>query len=216
MTKRGRGPVELAFAVIAASVLSCERAPPRSVAAAPDYWPTEGWRSSTPEAQGIDSRALAAFVRSVRARRLAVHGVLVIRGGSVVLDASFFPYERGGLHDVASVTKSITSTLVGIAVRERLLGGVRQPIGRAMPGDRRAPTADGVTVEHLLTMTSGVSCGQGPGGELAETLAMQRSADWLQFALERPRPQRPGAAFAYCNSSTGLVVPHPIRGRSRR
>ena len=84
--------------------------------AAPDYWPTQGWQTSTPEEQGLDSVKLAEGLRSIQQKNIPIHSLLVIRNGRVVLDATFYPYNGQSLHSVASVTKSLTSTLIGIAI----------------------------------------------------------------------------------------------------
>src|SRR5438105_14831230 len=81
----------------------------------PDYWPTAQWRTSTPEAQGLDSGKLADMMTVARERGIPIHSLQVIRNGYLALDASFYPYDRHDLHDTASVTKSVTATLVGIA-----------------------------------------------------------------------------------------------------
>src|SRR5437879_6483522 len=85
-------------------------------AAAAAYYPTKTWRESTPEEQGLDSQVLAGMVDSIAQKHLNVHSVMVIRHGYVVLDAYFYPYKPTATHDVASVTKSITAALMGIAV----------------------------------------------------------------------------------------------------
>ena len=90
------------------------------------YWPTHGWRSSTPEAQGMDSEVLAQAFDYIRQHQTPIHSLLIVRNGYVVLDAYFYPFREGQVHDGASMTKSITSTLIGIA------------IGRAR-AQRRAP-----------------------------------------------------------------------------
>ena len=74
------------------------------------------WPRSTPEALGVDPVRLARFLETVMDEGLPVHGVLVVRQGTVDLDAAFHPFGPDDLHDVASVTKSITGTLVGIAL----------------------------------------------------------------------------------------------------
>src|SRR5258706_10376783 len=68
---------------------------------AADYWPGQRWRTSLPEAQGIDSQALTAAVNQVLEQKLSVHSLLVIRHGYAVLDASFYPYNAGTPHDLA-------------------------------------------------------------------------------------------------------------------
>ena len=81
------------------------------------YYPGEQWRiPSTPESQGLDSAALAAAIDQIRQKQLGVHSLLVIRHGYVVSDTSFYPYDGTAPHDLASVTKTITSTLTGVAV----------------------------------------------------------------------------------------------------
>src|ERR1700719_666314 len=85
--------------------------------AAADYWPDARWRTSTPESQGIDSKTLAAVVSQVIEKQTGVHSLLVIRHGYAVMDAYFYPYSAETPHDLASVTKTITSTLTGVAVK---------------------------------------------------------------------------------------------------
>jgi len=96
-------------------VVGCTRVPLLSSRTVPDYWPTRGWQSSTPEQQGMDSNVLADALDYVGEQDLALHSLLIVRHGYVVLDAYFYPYTGETVHDVASVTKSITSSIIGIA-----------------------------------------------------------------------------------------------------
>lgn len=98
--------------------------PPRA------YWPTEGWRRSTPEAQGLDSSALAKAVDFVRefndgGRKRDVHGYysskhadafLVVRGGYLVSENYWGRTNATSLHDIASGTKSVGSIALAHAV----------------------------------------------------------------------------------------------------
>ena len=75
------------FTLILSLLLGCairpvarEVAPPEP----PDYWPTEGWRTSTPEAQGVDSELLARAVEFIEEEEFFVHSLLVVRNGYVV------------------------------------------------------------------------------------------------------------------------------------
>jgi hypothetical protein len=95
-------------------------APTPTVAAPPiasDYWPTEGWRTTTPEEQGMDSQRLAEAMEYLQEQDdFNIHSLLIIRNGYIVADAYFHPFAQGSLHDIASVTKSFMSTLIGIAI----------------------------------------------------------------------------------------------------
>src|SRR5208282_5338946 len=101
----------LLVAFLSAATLAQEPTPSAVVT----YWPTHGWRSSTPEAQGIDSGVLAQAFDYIRQNQIPIHSWLIVRNGYVVLDAYFYPFQEGQVHDGASMTKSITSTLIGIA-----------------------------------------------------------------------------------------------------
>src|SRR5207237_4553082 len=94
----------------------------------------ETWRTATPEEVGIDSVPLVEMFDFVRERQIPVHSIQLVRGGRLVLDAYFYPYDGRTRHDVASVTKSITSTLVGLAIERGYIHDVRQPVLGFFPG----------------------------------------------------------------------------------
>jgi len=168
-------------------------------AAAASYYPTKAWRESTPEQQGLDSQVLAGMVDSIARKHLNVHSVTVIRHGYVVLDAYFYPYGPAATHDVASVTKSITAALLGIAVDKGLVRTDRTMLsffpkeGPADPG----PQKQKITIANLLSMQSGMDCGFAPGEQELEQ--MRRTNEWLRYALAMPMKYEPGTKFGYCS-----------------
>src|SRR5687767_13621301 len=81
------------------------------IAQSDSYYPQQKWRFSAPEAQGMDSTHLAEMFDYVTKNRVNVHSVQIVRHGYVVLDSYFYPFSRHSLHDVGSVTKSVTSGL---------------------------------------------------------------------------------------------------------
>jgi len=167
-------------------------------------WPTYGWTTSTPEAQGLDSEALADAMETIRERRLPVHSLLIVRHGKLVLDAYFHPFGDNQLHDVASVTKSVVSTLVGIAWGERKIS-LTAPVTALLPEGRTYadPLKSRLTLSHLLSMTSGLDCsGNGHGNFLQ---AMEQSPHWTEFALARDEVAEPGTTFAYCAGNMHLA-----------
>lgn len=170
------------------------------------YWPDKKWRTATPEEQGINSRGLAAIFDSVKTKHISVHSITLIRNGYVVLDAYFYPFSEGTLHDLASVTKSVTSTLIGIAIDKDYIKNINQKVLEFFP-DRTFSDVDNqkqnLTIKHLLTMTSGF-CENGQNGE--EQLTRQRlSGDWVQYILDQPLVSEPGKKFAYCSCASNLL-----------
>ena len=168
--------------------------------------PGADWPTGTPEAQGFDSAALASVIERIHAEALPVDSLLVVRNGVLVLDAYFYPYLGDRPHDVASVTKSITSTLIGIAIDRGLVELDENVLlffddlgPQAMPNDAKAD----MQLRHLLTMTSGLACGRSPGErELYEMIA---SDHYVRYALALPMVDEPGDSFAYCSPGSHLL-----------
>ena len=177
----------------------------RAIAAPASYYPTKLWRESTPEEQGLDSRVLAGLIDNIEQKHLNVHSVTVIRHGYVVLDAYFYPYRSTATHDVASVTKSITAAITGIAVDRKLISTEAKLLS-FFPDEtpRNAdPRKQAITVEDMLTMQSGLDCGFAPGEQELER--MRRTNEWVRFALALPMKYDPGTRFGYCSPGYHLL-----------
>ncbi|HEY1962728.1 MAG TPA: serine hydrolase [Rhizomicrobium sp.] len=170
-------------------------------------WPTHGWAVSTPEAQGIDSEILADAMHTIHARHLPVHSLLVERHGTIVLDAYFHPFADNQLHDVASITKSVLSTVVGIAIAKQRFADLRTPVLAlySPSGAQNDPWKNHITVGDMLSMTSGLDCSSDPLSRRNFLQQMEQSANWASFALERPQAGTPGSTFAYCAGNMQVV-----------
>ncbi len=169
------------------------------------YWPGVEWRRATPESQGLDSQALASAIAQVREKQWGIHSLLVIRHGFVVADADFYPYRSTAPHDVASVTKTITSTLTGVAVANNLLR-LDQPVLSFFPNESPADADErkrAITVENLLRMESGLDCGFLPGEQELEK--MKRSPNWVAFTLALPMKYDRGTRPSYCSPGYHLL-----------
>src|SRR5262245_12148067 len=73
---------------------------------------------STPESQGLSSAAVLAFVEAAESRIDALHSLMIVRHGQVVAEGWWSPYARSAPHMLYSLSKSFTSTAVGIAIAE--------------------------------------------------------------------------------------------------
>lgn len=181
-----------------------EARPPRLLAQEV-AWPDSAWPTATPESQGIDSDGLATTLEFIASEGFPVHSLQIVRNGYLVLDAYFYPYAGTTRHDVASVTKSVTATLVGIAIDRGHIEGTDQRVRDFFPeldAARRA-TIGAVTLEQLLSMSSGLLCGYEPGEP--ELLAMIASERWVDYALSLPMHVEPGTEFAYCSGNNHLL-----------
>ena len=171
----------------------------------PEYWPTNGWRTSSPEEQGFDSAKLAEGLQDIQAREINIDSLLIIRNGYVILDAHFYPYDGTFPHDLASVTKSVMTTLIAIAADQGKLN-LDAPVVSYFPNrtianldERKAR----LTVRHLTRMVGGLKtyCDDDQG-TIAE---MMDKPDWVQAALDRPMVSEPGGEFCYDSPGMHLL-----------
>ncbi len=178
---------------------------PSTSSISPIYWPTAGWRTSTPEGQGMDSEVLAQMNESLQGESLNPNSLLVIRNGYLVDEIYKNPYSASQLDHIFSVTKSVIGTLVGIAIQKGDIKNVQQPIFEIL-SDSGVNNLDAqkkaITLENLLTQTSGLKCPDVPAeGEIP----MEASDNWVQFMLDQPMEAQPGTKFNYCTATTHLV-----------
>lgn len=154
----------------------------------------------------MSSGDLADGLQFALANDLNVHSVTVVRNGVIVLDAYFYPFVPETRHDVASVTKSVVSMLVGLAMAQGYLRGPEQPLVATLPPDE-AGNADDVAATirlgDLLSMRSGFDCGFERGEP--ELRAMRSARDWPAYALRLPIVAEPGTRFGYCSPNFHLL-----------
>ena len=198
----------------------------------------DGWAESTLEREGLDRAALAAFDAELAAGKHGyVDSMLVIRHGRVAYektydwskeyvrlfagkgapgiynyyDPGWHPYYKGTrLHTMQSVSKSVTSALVGIAIARGEIPGVDvkvMPYFRdfGIPPD---PRRDAMTLRDVLTMTTGIRWDEesadytDPRNNCA---VMEGKDDWVRYVLEQPMAEQPGKAFVYNSGATELL-----------
>jgi CubicO group peptidase (beta-lactamase class C family) len=133
----------------------------------------------------------------------------MVRHGVIILDADFYPYDGKVVHDVASVTKSVTSLLTGIAIDNGYLSDVKTPALALLhiPSAEGDPLKEKITIESLLTMTSGLNCGSFDNVNTAEPELneMRHSPDWIAYGAGLPMRIEPGVRFAYCSINNHLL-----------
>ena len=172
------------------------------------YWPTTEWRTSSPEQQGMDSDMLTEMLETIHDEVHAIDGVTVVRHGHIVADAANSPFQPNTKHVIYSCTKSIVSALIGIAHREGAIEDVNQPVLSFWP-DRSVADLDvekeSMTLEHLLTMSTGLDCKDSYLYRWQGLREMERTDDWVQYMLDLPMVEPPGERFEYCNGASFLL-----------
>ncbi len=168
-----------------------------------DYWPTNGWRVSTPEEQGIDSAGLLAAMMQVEEQGINLRSMTVIRNGYVVLDAFRQPFAPDQKVQVYSVTKSVIGALTGIALEEGYIKSLDEPVLGYFPRVAVAnldERKEAITIRDLISMQPGLNCADDIIG-----FGMEQSADWVQYVLDLPMDATPGTKMIYCTAGVHLM-----------
>ena len=160
-----------------------------------DYWPTEGWRSASPDELGVNQFALDAVDARVPDEVPALSALLAVRSGYIVFERYYGGQDPETPINVRSVTKSVTGTLAGAALRQGLLDGLDQTVGETIPErvpEGADPRVAEVTLWQWLTMTSGLEWDA--DGDWQRLLA---APDWVAMTLGLPLVGVPGETYVY-------------------
>jgi CubicO group peptidase (beta-lactamase class C family) len=182
---------------------------PSAAPAQRDYWPTAGWRTAAPSQQGMDPQVLDDLDTQLSERYPQVRSFLVVRHGYLVYEHYWHGFDAADGQELHSITKSIISALVGIALAEHKLKSLDQTIGELLAAHlpkHADPRVRAITVRQLLTMTGGLPGDDQPtGGDVRLSRRLFQSRDWVEHILGRPLATTPGSSFAYSNASSHLL-----------
>jgi CubicO group peptidase (beta-lactamase class C family) len=189
-----------------------------------DGWPV----ASINEDKLIDRGALSRMADRLAASSEAnIHAVLVARSGKLVFERYFrgpdeipgriygrrvenVTFDADTLHDMKSVSKSVASLAVGIAIDRGLLGSVNEPIFSFFPelSDLRSPEKERIQLLHALTMSMGlewVEATPATGDNNNDEARMHRSPDPCRYVLGLPATAPAGQDFHYNTGALTLV-----------
>ncbi len=156
---------------------------------------------ATPESQGISSASILRFVEAVESQIHELHSLMLLRHGKVVAEGWWSPYGREYPHLLFSLSKSFTSTAIGLAVSEGILTLDDQVISfftdeaPAEPNEHLAA----MQVSHLLTMSTGQD------NDTWLNMIDRADGDWIKGFFEVPVVSPPGSHFVYNNGASYLL-----------
>ena len=167
---------------------------------------------STPEAQGIASSAILAFIEAADRDIDSLHSFMLLRHGAVVAQGWWSPYAPEVPHVLFSLSKSFTSTAVGLAVADGLLS-VDDPVLSFFPEDAPQTVSRNLAamrVRHLLSMSTGHDV------DTTEFLFRRRDGNWVKAFLARPVKYKPGTHFLYNTGASYILsaIVQKLTGRT--
>lgn len=156
---------------------------------------------TSPESQGLPSKAIWEFVDAVEQEIHDVHTFMLLRHGNVIAEGAWSPYGLQRPHMLFSLSKSFTSTAIGLAVHEgRLSTG--DTVISFFPESVPAEISDhlaGLKIHHLLAMCTGHD------EDTTPFLHQASDGDWVKAFLAQPLKHEPGTHFLYNTGATFVL-----------
>ncbi|MGY5881585.1 MAG: serine hydrolase [Candidatus Thorarchaeota archaeon] len=175
------------------------------------YFPDTEWTATTPEEQGMNSTILAEMMQFIEDSGAPIHGLVVTRNGYIVEEEYRSYYTENSTHHIFSCTKSFTSTLIGIAIKEGFIDNVSQKVLDFFP-DMTIENVDArkeaMTLEHVLTMTTGLDWNEHNNSYFDPTNMYNQMFDSpnpIQFFLNLPTAYDPGTHWEYTTGASHLL-----------
>jgi CubicO group peptidase (beta-lactamase class C family) len=173
----------------------------------------DGWSTAKPSDVGIDASIIREMIRVIVDEELALtHSVLIARQGRLVVEEYFYGFDRATWHDMRSASKTVASTLVGLAVQEGRIEDVDATALSFFPKYRYYanwdPRKARITVQDLLTMSSGLDANDSdPQSPAAEGAYQSQTSqpDWIKLVLDAPMIADPAAQPLY-GSGNPLIL----------
>jgi CubicO group peptidase (beta-lactamase class C family) len=154
---------------------------------------------SMPEAEGVSSAGLIAFLDAIVKSKIEFHSLMVLRHGKVIAEGWWAPYAAPLKHTLYSLSKSFTSTAVGLAINEgkfKLDSKVISFFPEDLP-ETISPNLAAMTVKDLLTMSTG------HGKDTIQPMRTNTNGEsWAKIFLSLPIDYPPGTHFLYNTGST--------------
>ncbi len=168
---------------------------------------------SSPELQNLDADRLNELDNKISSGLYSeIHSLLIIRNGSLVFEKYYKGYSREIPHNIFSVTKSITSLLIGSALYEGKINSLDEKILDSFPGQEPILNLDerkkAITIKNLLTMTSGLKWSEfndSYTNPTSDLFGLSLAEDWIKFMLDKPMAAEPGSVFNYNSGNTILL-----------
>ena len=171
----------------------------------------DGLNVSDLHAEGLDSMSIKILVDSIDAGAYGIfHSLLILKNNKLVLEEYFNDWNRDDLHPMFSVTKSLASAVIGIAIESGQIADVDETVYNLLSAFEQVEWTEekkSITLKHLLTMSAGYEWDEyGTPYDDPENphYKMMESEDWIKYLLELPMQFSPGEKFNY-NTGTSTL-----------
>ena len=172
----------------------------------------DGWQISSLQAVGIDVGPIEEISALIHELDTIDHvlSLLIVKNGKLVHEV-YSPYcQRNTLHVLASITKTVTSTLIGIAIDRGLIKSIDTKVLILIPefaNQIKDPAFKNISLKHIMTMTSGLNWNErvSYNNPQNDEYQMVESENWMKYVLSKSMVDKPGTHFNYNTGSIHLL-----------
>ncbi|GAA4237774.1 serine hydrolase [Postechiella marina] len=170
----------------------------------------DGWKTENLKFTHIDTSLIFKALNQIKNRENKIHSVLLIKNNKLIIEEYFKKHNAKTPHDIRSVTKSIRSILLGIAIDKGFIENINDPILKYLkthvPKKHLDNRKKNITIKNLLTMSSGLDCNDWDSKSKGQEDKVSRKKDWIQYTLDLPLINKPGTVSNYCSMGTVLIA----------
>ncbi|MFC1725484.1 serine hydrolase domain-containing protein [candidate division KSB1 bacterium] len=202
------------FLLVVAIIVSCSKQPTETV----DYSYSipektdDGWEVASLNDAEINIEQIEIVTDKIQKNIFKdIHSLLIVKNSAIVHEEYFNGYTRAHLQDIFSITKSVSSSLIGIAIDKGFITGVDDPVVSYLPqylNDVTDEKMNEVTLKHILTLSSGMDWDEKTyvyeDPRNSENQMIQ-NYDWMKFVLSRSIINAPGTVWEYNTGSVHLL-----------
>lgn len=191
----------MCLGVLFTFVFCKKEAETKQVVDAPELKEPFTFPRSTPEDQGVESQSIVKLINEIGKSEIQFHSIMIVRHGHVIAEGWWEPYKPEYKHQLYSLSKSFTSTGIGLAVKEGLLS-VNDKVVSFFPEDlpeEVSANLAALTIKDLLTMSVGHN--EVPMNKMREN----EGTSWVKTFLAAPIENEPGTKFLYNTSATFML-----------
>jgi len=171
----------------------------------------ENWEYTSFSAEGLDLtrfELLKSCIQEGVFRK--VDGILVAKGGKILIEEYFNGYDRYKTHEIRSATKSIGGALIGIAIKQGYITDVKDKLYDFFQNKESFQNWDTrknqITLENILNMTTGLDCNDMDNSSAGNEDNVLQANNIVRFMLDLPIVYEPGEHWAYSTGSAHLVA----------
>jgi CubicO group peptidase (beta-lactamase class C family) len=167
-----------------------------------NYWPTQDWKTAFPWSKGINPKHLSDMDNFIKGSLSQIRSVVIVKNGYVVFEKYYRHHNSKDLFPIRSITKTFTSALIGIAIKEGYIKNIDQKAIDYFPellNEYKDSSVNEITIRNLLSMTSGFSWDE----RILFTPEVQ--LNMISYAFSRKMTEKPGAVFYYDTLSCQIL-----------